>query len=269
VRLSALVRPLAIRSRHALIILLSALIAVPLAGCSADSMALESTSPSLEAESTLSIAPAASAPPTEPTSESPRSSDEPQRAYVLGDSLTYKARKHLAPALNAQGWESNPATDSRIGRMVAEGLSILAEQTDLPGTVLIALGTNDWLSSAAQSASWIAAARKIIGPQRTLIWVNLDMVGEKYSNYVTINQGLLEGAARDNRQLKRQSASGRTFIADWAAFAADRRIPHSKDGVHYKDGANRQRMEFYAGALALDPEYLEYLRSSATATAAD
>jgi len=151
--------------------------------------------------------------------------------------------------------------------MVAEGLSILAEQEDLPDTILIALGTNDWLSSAAQSASWIAQARSIIGPQHTLIWVNLDMVGENYSNYVNVNQGLLDGAARDNRQLKKQSAPGRTFIADWAAFAAERRIPHSKDGVHYRDGANRQRMAFYAGALALDPEYLVYLRSSATATA--
>jgi hypothetical protein len=262
-------KPHATRSRPALIILLSALLIFHLTGCAADSLALESSSPPLEAESTLSLAPATSAPPTGSTSESPRSPDGAQRAYVLGDSLTYKARKHLAPALDARGWESNPATDSRIGRMVAEGLSILAARTDLPDTVLIALGTNDWLSSAAQSASWIAAARKIIGPQRTLIWVNLDMTGEKYGNYVTVNQGLLEGAARDNRQLKKQSASGRTYIADWAAFAADHRITHSKDGVHYKDGANRQRMEFYAGALALDPEYLVYLRSSASATAAD
>ena len=262
-------KPHATRSRPALITLLAAFLIFPLAGCAPDSLAVESSSRSLPTESAPIAARATSAPPTGSTSETPRSPDGAKRAYVLGDSLTYKARKHLAPALDARGWESNPATESRIGRMVAEGLSIMSEQTDLPDTVLIALGTNDWLSSAAQSASWIAAARKIIGSQRTLIWVNLEMTGEKYSNYVTVNQGLLEGAARDNRQLKRQSASGRTYIADWAAFAADRRITHSKDGDHYKDGANRQRMEFYAGALALDPEYLVYLRSSASATAAD
>ena len=233
-------KPHATRSRPALITLLAAFLIFPLAGCAPDSLAVESSSRSLPTESAPIAARATSAPPTGSTSETPRSPDGAKRAYVLGDSLTYKARKHLAPALDARGWESNPA-----------------------------LGTNDWLSSAAQSASWIAAARKIIGSQRTLIWVNLEMTGEKYSNYVTVNQGLLEGAARDNRQLKRQSASGRTYIADWAAFAADWRITHSKDGVHYKDGANRQRMEFYAGALALDPEYLVYLRSSASATAAD
>lgn len=190
-----------------------------------------------------------------------RKPDEIKTAYILGDSLTYKARRYLEPALSSQGWRSNPATDSRIGRMVSEGLSILADQQELPDTVLVALGTNNWLSTTAQAASWISQARAIIGPNRTLIWVNLDMAGEKYSNFVNVNQGLLEGANRDNRQLKREQAAGRTYVADWYSFAQDRRIKHSKDGVHYKQGANEQRMEFYAGVLSQAQDYLPYLKS--------
>ena len=131
-------KPHATRSRPALITLLAAFLIFPLAGCAPDSLAVESSSRSLPTESAPIAARATSAPPTGSTSETPRSPDGAKRAYVLGDSLTYKARKHLAPALDARGWESNPATESRIGRMVAEGLSIMSEQTDLPDTVLIA-----------------------------------------------------------------------------------------------------------------------------------
>lgn len=167
----------------------------------------------------------------------------------------------MADALAAQGWQSNPATDSRIGRMVGEGMAILESQVDLPGTAVIALGTNNWYATSAEAAKWIREARQIVGPERTLIWVNIDMVGAKYSNFPQVNAGLLAGAQSDNESLDKSDAAGRTYIADWLAYAFDNRIRHSHDGVHYKRGAYRQRMAFYAGVLAGDPAFLAYLKS--------
>ena len=180
-------------------------------------------------------------------------------AYVVGDSLTYKARRYLSSALAEQGWRSNPASESRIGRMVAEGLDVLRAETELPDTVLVALGTNNWLATRADAAAWISEARGIIGPDRRLIWVNLHLEGERYVNFTEVNQGLRDGARSDNRTLRQDGATGRTYIADWYSFATTQKIPHSKDGVHYKQGASRQRMAFYAGVLADDPVYAPYL----------
>ena len=182
-----------------------------------------------------------------------------KQAYVLGDSLTYKAKAFMDQAMSVQGWVTNPATDSRIGRSVEEGLSILADQPDLPETVLVALGTNNWTASASEAAAWVRKARSLIGPDRRLIWVNVQLDGERYQTYLTVNEGLLAGARADNSALRRSGDSGRTYIADWARFSTDNRIRHNHDGVHYKAGGYRQRMAFYAGVLANVPPYDGYL----------
>lgn len=140
-------------------------------------------------------------------------------------------------------------------------MSILADQKDLPSTVLVALGTNNWYATSSEAATWVAQARNIIGPDRTLIWVNVDMVGEKYSNFPQVNSGLLAGANADNKALRREGAQGRTYVADWLTYSAANGIRHSHDGVHYKKGAFKQRMAFYAGVLAGDPTYASYLKS--------
>lgn len=203
-------------------------------------------------------------PPQSPTAEPAPSPSNPSRAlksaYILGDSLTYKARKFMADALAEQGWSSNPATDSRIGRMVGEGLQVLAKESGLPQTVLIALGTNNWLASSREAAEWIREARSIVGPDRDLIWVNIDMVGERFSNFSNVNAGLWTGAEADNRSQRKANAAGRTYIADWYGYASDNRIRHSRDGVHYKSGASKKRMDFYAGILAADTEFLPYIK---------
>lgn len=194
--------------------------------------------------------PSAGITPTDQTAE--------RRVYVLGDSLTYKARKFMESALLAKGWVSNPATDSRIGRGVAEGLGILAQQQDLPETVLIALGTNDWLASSGKAAAWVAQARSIIGPERDLIWVNVQMDGERFTNYINVNEGLRQGIRADNRTQRKTGATGRSYLADWASYTKDLGIRHSHDGVHYKAGAFKRRMEFYAAVLAGDPMIAVY-----------
>lgn len=231
---------------------------------SADATELAVTTPTTTQPSPASSpdsptpAPSASIAATPSATVTPTDQSAPRRAYILGDSLTYKARAFMEAALLAKGWISNPATDSRIGRGVAEGLSILAQQQDLPETVLIALGTNDWLATPDQAADWVAQARSIIGPQRELIWVNVQMDGERFTNYVNVNEGLRHGVRADNRTQLKAGATGRSFLADWAAFTKDNGIRHNHDGVHYKAGAFKRRMEFYAAALAGEPSIAVY-----------
>lgn len=203
-------------------------------------------------------APSASAVATPFATVTPTDESATRRVYILGDSLTYKARAFMEAALLAKGWVSNPATDSRIGRGVAEGLGILAQQQDLPETVLVALGTNDWLATPDQAAAWVAQVRSIIGPQRELIWVNVQMDGERFTNYVNVNEGLRQGIRTDNRTQRKTGATGRSYLADWAAFTEDNGIRHNHDGVHYKAGAFKRRMDFYAAVLAGDPVFASY-----------
>ena len=203
-------------------------------------------------------APSASAATTPSATVTPTDQSATRRVYILGDSLTYKARAFMEAALWAKGWVSNPATDSRIGRGVAEGLRILAQQQDLPETVLIALGTNDWLATPGQAAAWVAQARSIIGPQRELIWVNVQMDGERFTNYVNVNKGLRQGIRADNRTQRKTGVTGRSYLADWAAYTEDNGIRHNHDGVHYKAGAFKRRMDFYAAVLAGDSMVAAY-----------
>lgn len=174
-----------------------------------------------------------------------------QQAYILGDSLTWLGRAYLPKALDAWGWRSNPGEDSRSGRMVEEGLAILAKERNLPDTVLIALGTNNWLDGAGDARRWIAQARAIIGPSRTLIWVNIEMVGDRFWSHERINAGLLRGARED----------GNTVIADWHSYVRDFAVPLKSDGIHYTLSGSRERMRFYARVLAGDPAIADYLLS--------
>ena len=245
------------------------LVACSAAADGASAVSSDTTKPAVTAPATTQPSPASSPDsPTPPPSASnaatpagtgtPTDQSAPRRAYILGDSLTYKARAYMEAALLAQGWVSNPAADSRIGRGVAEGLGILSQQQDLPETVLIALGTNDWLATPDQAAAWVAQARSIIGPQRELIWVNVQMDGERFTNYVNVNEGLRQGIRADNRTQRKDGATGRSFLADWAAFTKDNGIRHNHDGVHYKAGAFKRRMDFYAAVLAGDPMVATY-----------
>jgi len=143
--------------------------------------------------------------------------------------------------------------------MVEEGLAILSEARDLPDTVLIALGTNNWLATPTEAAGWITQARAIVGPDRNIIWVNVQMDGERFRNYVNVNRGLVKGAKRDNKALAEVGARAQTYVADWAHYATDRNIRHNHDGVHYKAGGYLQRVHFYGAILAQLPDVAEYL----------
>ena len=107
--------------------------------------------------------------------------------------------------------------------------------------MVVALGTNDLGSTAAEVAGWLGAARRIVGSRR-LIWVNLCLDGRPgtwLGSYRRMNQWLADYAPEYQVQ-----------VADWCSFATRRGIEPGLDGIHYAPAAYRQRALFYAAAIA-------------------
>jgi lysophospholipase L1-like esterase len=164
-----------------------------------------------------------------------------RRVFVVGDSLTVGAEPWLRAALRRHGWTLT-GVDARVGRPVAEGLSLLrAHRTRLPGTVVIALGTNDLGAGSQTVRSWLRSARAIAGPRR-LVWVDLCLapaVDPRLAAYRQINQSLFRYAARFG-----------VVVADWCGYAASHHVRPGLDGIHYGPDGYRQRASFYAAAVA-------------------
>jgi hypothetical protein len=189
------------------------------------------------------------------------------RVWVLGDSLTsgtlmYGDPRYLVAEMDRRDRELSPRPSTRVGRTVAEGMAVLDARTGLPDDVLIALGTNDWLASSTTAAGWIAKARRIVGPHRDLYWVNLAMTGSaRDAGERRINSGLLSGVRADNATMRSQGRPGRSFLLEWNAFARDKGIPNTRDGIHYTVSGYAARARFMAGTLAGSTYYAPYVRT--------
>lgn len=167
---------------------------------------------------------------------------------IVGDSLTVGAQPFLPDAFSGIGSRIEFLM-ARNGIPTSLGLSYLrTAEIDLPPTVILALGTNDVNATDADVVGWLVAAREIIGPQRRLVWVNLDISNSEYSNDEVFNRVLAQSVTRDPRIL----------VLDWAAYAHDNRIGHAVDGVHYDTDGYRQRAGFYRCAVWDNPTCERY-----------
>ena len=165
----------------------------------------------------------------------------PGSVFVTGDSLTVGVEPWLGADLQHEGWRLD-GVDARIGRPVAEGLQVLRDHaTTLPGTVVVALGTNDLSTDPSMVASWLATAREIVGHRR-LIWVNLcpDAAADPgLSSYRAINAALAADAPQYGVQ-----------VADWCAFAHAHGVTPGADHIHYTASGYQLRAQFYADVIA-------------------
>lgn len=166
----------------------------------------------------------------------------PRTVFVLGDSLTVGTEPWLGRALAHRGW-SLVGVDARVGRAVPEGLAVLERRARhrLPGTVLVALGTNDLGAAPSTVRSWLSRARAIVGHRR-LVWVNLCLdpgVDPRLSAFRRIDTALQTYAPRFGVQ-----------VADWCTFATRHGITSGPDGIHYSLDGYRRRAAYYATVLA-------------------
>jgi lysophospholipase L1-like esterase len=165
----------------------------------------------------------------------------PTDVFVVGDSLTVGTKPWLATEAAALGVHLT-GVDARSGRPTAEGLAVLRrEAPTLPGTVILALGTNDLGAPPEEVAGWLREARLLVG-ERRLIWVNLSLDPSRrvdLAPYRDINAALAANAGQFGIEL-----------ADWDAWSRAHGIDTGGDGIHYDAPSYRQRARFYVDAAS-------------------
>jgi lysophospholipase L1-like esterase len=163
-----------------------------------------------------------------------------RRVFVVGDSLTVGTEPWLRADISRRSWTLT-GVDARVGRPVAEGLSVLRQRgPQLPSTVVIALGTNNLGASSQAVAGWLRQARAIAGNRR-IIWVNLCLspAVPRLGSYRALNTLLAKLAPRHGVQ-----------VANWCAYALAHHISPGPDGIHYGPAGYQRRAAFYASVIA-------------------
>ena len=140
---------------------------------------------------------------------------------AIGDSVLADA----VPLLARDGFEA----DGMVCRRMDQGLALLEERgTDLPHLVVLALGTNGYVTPAE-----IDTALTILGPSRVLVLVT------PYGSVVRSTPQVIRAAAA--------SHPGRILLLDWERIAADHRNWLAPDGVHL---GGPEGIEAYADMIA-------------------
>jgi hypothetical protein len=119
-----------------------------------------------------------------------------------------------ARTLARKGFE----VDAKCGRSPRGGLYVLrqrAKRRTLPKAVVIALGTNFWISS-----NQIKKAVRILGRRRTLFLVT------PYRSWRAVGNEPIRRAARRN--------PGRVRMVDWSSLAYGHRTWFQGDGTHLR-----------------------------------
>ena len=139
----------------------------------------------------------------------------PTKFYIQGDSLTYDSmdslRKYSSPS---SVWVS-----AKSGRHTYEGLRIIqtvAAKHQLPGAVVVALGTNDDVDSwgVRMFRSQAAEILRLIGPSRCVVWIDLyqrPKKGQRGAPYYAPLNRVLESLKATHHNLR---------IHHWSRIAA-------------------------------------------------
>ena len=159
---------------------------------------------------------------------------------MIGDSLAEGTEPYLGGLLN--GWKV--ATDARVGRPLAEGMSILG-RTQLPGGPLIlafSLFTND-------SPRNVAGARRGGAHERPARRLGLRDLG--HDRAAAAGRRELRGREPGPRQLERDpSLGGRLLVVPWAETVAANPGLVGTDGVHATQVGYQTRAQLYAQAVS-------------------
>ena len=159
---------------------------------------------------------------------------------MIGDSLAEGTEPYLGGLLN--GWDVT--TDARVGRPLAEGMSILG-RTKLPGGPVVlafSLFTNDSPRNVPALDAAVRASVKRAG-SGCAIWATIVRPPQGGVSYKAANQDL--------RRLERDpSIGGRLLVVPWAeTVAANPRLVGS-DGVHATQVGYQTRASLYAQAVS-------------------
>lgn len=161
---------------------------------------------------------------------------------MLGDSLTRESRGHLHELLRSSGW--TPTLRCWGSKRLDWGLAQVArarELGQLPGVVVVALGTNDvsWVSPSV-TESRVRSLLDRLGPRRQVLWVNLDVDFSAFS---------ARRADWFNAMIRRVAAErSNVRVVAWERRARAARAWRS-DGIHYGPAGYRLRAAVIVAAL--------------------
>ena len=159
---------------------------------------------------------------------------------MIGDSLAEGTEPYLGGLLN--GWDVT--TNARVGRPLAEGMSILG-QTKLPGGPVVlafSLFTNDSPRNVPALDAAVRASVKRAG-SGCAIWATIVRPPQGGVSYKAANQDL--------RKLERDpSIGGRLLVVPWAETVAANPGLVGSDGVHATQVGYQTRASLYAQAVS-------------------
>jgi len=178
---------------------------------------------------------------TAPSTTSSGPSTARRRLTVIGDSLAIGMRPYLAG--NLPGWQVT--IDGRIGRPLAEGMTILANTTiPASGTVLaLSLFTNDDPRNTDALSSAISRALKTAGPDGCVVWATIARPPLNGVGYGAANR-VIQAAGAANPRMR---------IVGWAAYANEHPELLADDGVHLSTTGYQQLAAMYAQAASSCP----------------
>lgn len=165
-----------------------------------------------------------------------------RRVLLIGDSLTRESRVATAKRLRASGW--TPTFRCWGSRRLDWGIAQVRrakELGQLPGVVVMALGTNDasW-EPLATTQERVRTLMGILGPKRQVLWVDLDV---DYSSYSASR------ALWINDMIRREAASRENLtVVPWRRIARAERAGRY-DGIHYGPAGYRLRAAVVAEAV--------------------
>ena len=159
---------------------------------------------------------------------------------MIGDSLAEGTEPYLGGLLT--GWDVT--TNARVGRPLAEGMSILG-RTKLPGGPVVlafSLFTNDSPRNVPALDAAVRASVKRAG-SGCAIWATIVRPPQGGVSYQAANQDL--------RRLERDpSLGGRLLVVPWAETVAANRSLVGPDGVHATQVGYQTRASLYAQAVS-------------------
>jgi hypothetical protein len=159
----------------------------------------------------------------------------PRRLLVLGDSLAWDNRRHLARALPRWRIEN----EVWFARKAVEAPAVLRTRRPLPRLIHVSLGSADDPERVGAFRQAVARTMRIAGPRRCVVWANVWRPVPDGPGFELINAVLAdEAAARPN-----------LLVVDWHSLVAANQHWLVPDRVHvYADG-NRARAAAVAAAV--------------------
>jgi lysophospholipase L1-like esterase len=160
----------------------------------------------------------------------------PGHLLVVGDSLAEGTEGQLAQLLPA--WQIE--TSAFQGRHTDDGVADITSRSNLPGVIVVSLGTNDNPSATATFASEVERVLDAAGPSRCVLWANIarpPYAGVSYAGF--------------NRVLERLSFSRPNLtVIDWARITHGQAGLLGSDGVHATSEGYAVRAQAIASAIA-------------------